>query len=144
MTGHVTPIKIFGTGTVSVVTNDVAAIDIPEDGEILAILGTLNATGMADADRASVELSFLSTNQIQVNDARGSILEVTIRSVISTNGGLVTAESVALSFTPGSGIPVNAGERIHLHTEGTSGVTPVGMFMIYLSAGRAKRASRRR
>ena len=144
MTGHVTPIKIFGAGTISVATNDVAAIDIPEDGEILAILGTLNASGMDDADRASCELSFLSTNQIQINDARGSILEVSIRSVLSTNGGLIAAESVALSFSPGSGIPVNAGERIHLHTEGTTGVTPTGMFMIYLSAGRAKRASRRR
>ena len=145
MPGHMTPIKIAGAGTVSVTSNSVVQIDIPEDGEILAISGFVDGSGMdALNDKAVAELSFLSTNQIEVNDARGSILETAVRVAGNTGGFAKGSEHVTLSFTPGSGIPVSAGERIHMHTFGSTGVTPNGNFMLYLSAGGAKRARRRR
>ena len=145
MTGHVTPIKIFGEGTISVFSSDVASIDIPEDGEILSILGFVSGKGMdADGDQAYAELSFLSTHQIESNDARGSILEVATRMSLGAAGVAKSNESVVISFTPGSGIPLNAGERIHLHTFGSTGVTPKATFMLYLSTGGARRARKRR
>ena len=145
MTGHVTPIKIYGKGTISAFTNSVAAIDIPEDGEILAVVGFITASGLDTiADQAIAELSFLSSNQIEINDARGSILEVAIRHGGDATGGGLASENVSVVFTPGSGIPVTAGERVHLHTFADTGVTPKGTFLMYLSSGPARRSKRRR
>jgi hypothetical protein len=145
MTGHVTPIKIFGEGTISSFSSSVANIDVPEDGEILAIMGFVSGKGMdGDGDAIYAELSFLSSHQIETNDARGSILEVAHRVVVGAAGAMQSSENVSIGFSPGSGIPVNGGERIHLHTFGSTGVTPKGSFLIYLSAGGARRATRRR
>ncbi len=145
MSNHVTPIKIAGDGTISVTSNSVVTIDIPEDGEILAISGFVDGQGMdALDDKAVAELSFLSTNQIEVNDARGSILEVAIRQGFLTSGGGSVSQGVTLSFGPGWGIPVQGGERIHMHTFGSTGVTPNGNFIIYFSAGGTRRSTRRR
>ena len=145
MTGHVTPIKIFGTGTTNQFTSDVSSIDIPEDGEILGIMGHISANGMNLADdKVYAELSFLSTHQIESNDARGSILEVMVQFGMLSSGAGPASQMITLSFIPGSGIPVNAGERIHLHTFASNGPVPKGTFMIYLSSGGARRSSRRR
>ena len=145
MSGHVTAIKIAGTGTVSVATNDVASIDIPSNGEIIAVMGYVTVSGFdALDDKGYAELSFLSTNQIAVNDARGSILEVTVRQSFLTSGGGNGSQMVTMTFPSGYGIPVNGGERIHLHTQGSTGNTPTAAFMIYLSEGGSRRAPRRR
>ena len=144
MSRHVSTIKIFGVGTVSVFTNSVAAIDIPEDGEIVAIVGTVQGMGMGADDTATAELSFLSTNQIDTNDARGSILEVSTRTgAVSTNGQAKSSDNIALSIP--DGLPVNAGERVHLHTRGSAAVTPEGVFTLYLrTTGGGRRVGRRR
>jgi len=145
MSGHVTPIKIFGLGTINQFTNSVASIDVPADGEIIAITGHVSASGMdALDDKAYAELSFLSTHQIEINDARGSIIEVLIRQAFLTTGGGNSSENISLTFPAGYGIPVNGGERIHLHTFGDSGVIPKGTFVIYLAESGGRRAKRRR
>lgn len=145
MTGHTAAIKIHGIGTVNQFTSGVASIDIPEDGEILAVLGHVSGAGMdALNDQAIAELSFLSTHQIEVNDARGSILDVMVRQGFLTNGGGATSAIVSISFPSGDGIPVNGGERLFLHTFGDAGVIPKATFMIYLSSGGARRRTRRR
>ena len=80
MSGHTAAIKIHGIGTINSFTSGVASIDIPEDGEILSVMGHVSGLGMdALGDQAIAELSFLSTHQIEVNDARGSILDIMVR-----------------------------------------------------------------
>lgn len=138
-------ISVFGTGTEAVTTNDVAAIDIPEDGLIIGILGRVLGDVMASEDEAHAELSFLSTNQIDVNDARASIMQVMVKTgTVTTSGQGKASETVWLGIP--EGIPVAAGERIHMHTHATTGVTPTGLFMLYLTftPGTGRRSQRRR
>ncbi len=145
MSGHLAPIKIYGLASGSGFVSGVASIDIPEDGEILAVVGHVSASGMdALNDQAIAELSFLSTHQIEQNDSRGSILEVSVMQAFLTTGGGNASQTTLLTLNPGWGIRVNAGERIHLHTYGSTGVTPKATFMLYLSAGAPRRSQRRR
>lgn len=138
-------VKIAGTGTAGATSNDVASIDIAEDGFIVGILGYIEALALSSGDAAIAELSFLSTQQQQANDARGSIMEIIIQAgAVVTSGNTKASENVFMSLP--EGIPVAAGERIHLHTFADSGVTPLGVFMLYLSfsPGTGRRAQRRR
>lgn len=139
-----TIIKIVGTGTISTTTSGVATIDVPEDGTIEAIHGMVFGAAMADNDNCSAELSFLSTNQFNLNDARGAIAEVTVKSSSVTTSGQGPASAMQyFNFNPG--IPINAGERLHLHTDASSGVTPTGQFTIYMrTSGGGRRARSRR
>lgn len=137
-------IRIAGSGT-GAADNDVASIDVPADGELMAVSGTLIAAGAAADDAATAELSFLSTSQIDVNDARGSILQVRkATGAVTTSGQTGNSQQISISF-PGGGIPVAAGERIHMHTAATGGVTPTGIFDMYFSLkGGGRPAMRRR
>lgn len=137
-------IRVAGVGTISVTTNDVAAIDIPEDGTIDAVSITIEGQGMTSEDLAQAELSFLSTNQIGSNDARGSIALAQIGTCTITTSGLSSKVFTLFVAIPG-GLSVNAGERIHLHTGASTGVTPVASADIYFTGkGSSRRATRRR
>jgi len=138
-------IKISGTGDVNATTNDVASIDIPEDSLIVGVYGLITGAGMATEDLAQAEISFLSTNQIGVNDARGSIMEVSVMTNTVTTSGQAQASSELFMSLP-DGIPAAAGERVHLHTFGSAGVTPSATFTLYLvtTPGTGRRATRRR
>lgn len=138
-----TIIKIAGTGTVAVTTDGVASIDVPEDGEIVAIAGVVYGTGMADDDRAMAEISFLSTSQFGVNDARGAIVGLVVQVGVVTTSGQAQAQDSGVIVFGGAGIPVNAGERIHLHTSATTGVIPSATFMLYMTTTGGGRRSRK-
>lgn len=136
-------VKLGGTGTISVATSGVACVDIPQEGFIVGILGHVRGSGMATGDSAEAEVSFLSTHQFLVNDARGSLMEMATKTGdITTSGQAQASQTTFMSFL--DGIPVAAGERLHLHTQGSTGVTPTGLFMLYILLGSIRRRSQRR
>lgn len=156
-----TVIKVASTAVipVGVVTNSHAAIDIPEDGVLEAVSALIHATvagaetpavGTEIAYILSAELSFLSTNQFNINDARGSIAEVHVSYHVSadgTAGGPGSSKMSESSFlTLGKGLTVNAGERIHAHCSSNSAtLTGRFVFVLYLSTkGGGRRSGRRR
>jgi hypothetical protein len=138
-------IRVFGQGTGGSTVNDVASIDIPFDGTIQAIHALMLNTNQGSNIKAQAELSFLSTNQLDTNDSRGTIAQIGNQTgAVSTSGASKGSESVFLDFSGGGGIPVNAGERLHLHIESGSSVTPNVTFIIYLRQGSTRRRSVRR
>ena len=142
MTGEVTVIRVFDTNNTS--ADSVVSVDIPEDGDIVGVHGSLAASGMdADADGAQVELSFLSTNQLSTNDARGSIMALDVRNTAATVAA-ITMDSLSTYIWLADGIPVNAGERIHLHRIVSTGVTARARFDIYFRTKKVTRRTRRR
>lgn len=98
----------------STTTDSMVSIDVPEDGKIVGVHLNLRAPNMEAGKYAQVELSFLSTSQTSSNDARGVIARTVIAtSLLNTNGLASGHGNEAYSFK--SGLPVNAGERLHLH-----------------------------
>lgn len=99
-------------GFAAAATDAVASVDIQFNGEIVGWalygLGSFNA---AD-DRFGVELSFLSSNCYQSNDARGVIAYGHTKMGLLTSGGVPCSFNLTMS---GLAIPVVAGERIYLH-----------------------------
>lgn len=153
-----TIIKVAGIVPANDTTNDISAIDIPEDGEILAIggviLGLYSKVPGASQNltlQLSSELSFLSTNQIGSNDSRGSIAGIGVACVFNyaeageTGGGGGNLSEFGVITFP-EGIIVNAGERIHLHGFSNSAdLTAAATYVLYLKTkGGARRAGRRR
>ena len=138
--------------------NDIAAIDIPEDGEILAVGGILIGDydpGPAASANFTIaliaELSFLSTNQFGANDARGTIAGIGCTCILhwseaAETGGAGGKLSEFGNITFPEGITVNAGERIHLHgSSSLTDATAVASFLLYLKTkGGARRARSRR
>ncbi len=141
-------IKIAGTIPAGVTTNDIASIDIPEDGFIVNIGGTLiaiDASVAAGTNYVISELSFNSTNQISANDGRGTLAGMTVANTFfGTSGGAKSSEIANLPMP--EGIPVNSGERIHLHgISSIADLTGSAVFLLYLlSKGGGRRNIRRR
>lgn len=151
-------IKIVGTVPSNATTDAISSIDIPEDGEILTVLGYITgiyepaaAAGANISLRLATELSFLSSNQISTNDARGSIAEVRtgctyfFSEAVETGGGggKLSEQSVMVL---NQGIPVFGGERIYMHGfSSDADLTADAAFMIYMKTrGGGRRASKRR
>lgn len=152
-----TIIKISGTVLANATTNDIAAIDIPEDGEIMCIgallIGIPARVGVASTNlsiRIAAELSFLSTNQIGVNDARGTIAGIgaswahSFAEATETGGSGAKCSEMADICLP-EGITVNAGERIHLHGSSSEAlVTATATFLLYMKTKGGGRRDRHR
>lgn len=125
--------------------DSVVQVDVPNDGEIVGVHGTVAGLGLdADGDFVRAELSFLSTSQLVTNDARGSIFALEIMVTAATVASVTkTSESVFVNLP--DGIPVAAGERLHMHVADAAGVSPSTTFMIYFATRKAPtRRSRRR
>lgn len=134
------PIKIAGTSGTS--ADDIANIDVPEDGDIEGISASLYSDDGTLGERASVELSFNSTNQLFSNDARGSLLTIS-GSAQGGTGVVGYTSNVQMNFP--DPIPVSAGERLHLHQLVSAAHTTVMEFIIYFRGkGGGRRATRRR
>lgn len=133
-------LKLEGTGTISVETDSVANIDVPEDGNIVAFSLSIEALGIGPDEGARGELSFLATNSFGVNDTRGSIAQVQGGASYETSGGFNNTYSAWLA---GLNIPVVAGERIYIHTKGDTGVTPRMVAYVYVEFKGGRRARRR-
>ena len=137
--GEASVIKIVATSAAT--GDDIASIDIPEDGEIIAINGVLQSPDATLAEGVTVELSFLSVNQMTANDARGSIFNMVGRSQGGTG---VIGYAVNSNITLPKGIPVVAGERIHLHNVMSAAHTAIIQIAIIILLQGGSRRTRRR
>jgi len=133
--------KMYGAFTGGAL-DDVATVDVQENGFIEGVLMVIGATG-ADAlnDEATIEISFGSTNTFTVNDVRVSICMLTTRNVFLTSGG---GNGTTAIYVPVN-LRVNAGERIHMHLNSDSGMAGEATAYLYLIArGGGRRSPRRR
>jgi len=137
--------KLFGNVLAGVVTDSMASADIQNTGHITALAFNVDADGMdALNDHAKLEVSFMSTNTFTTNDVRGSVAMHGVTLQFLTTGGGIGSNSLSIS---GLSIPVEAGERIHLHSSASAGVTAGGTCYLYIDdgvddGGRAKRRLR--
>ncbi len=125
--------------------DSVATIDIQDDGFIEGIWFDMVGAGMdALSDTAVAEIGFGSTNTFSSNDVRSSIAMMRINQNFLTSGGGVGGKIGTMNFL--KGIPVSAGERVHLHTAVSSGVTIDVQIYLYVvtTRGVVRRATRRR
>ncbi len=112
--------KLYGAGSGGT-ENGLAQADVQFDGEIVAVYGSAWADLDADGEVCQAELSFLSQNSINVNDARGSLLIVSINTTyVTAASGVGTFANAGIS---GLFIPVAAGERLWLHAVASAGAT---------------------
>lgn len=127
--------------------DSVAAVDIPEDGQIMGIDWTITSQaaggGMGNDDQAVLQLSFLSTRAFTVNDIRGVISMAGVSNgVLTTSGMTATHANKYVGFV--EPLEVAGGERIHLHyLEGGAAVMDVWC-VVQLSVRKTIRRSRRR
>lgn len=139
---EIQPIQVHGTAAAGATTEDVVSIDIAEDSEIVGIHCRIHATLMGTDDTCEAELSFLSSAQFTTNDARGLIGAITVQTSNSTAefGNAQETEFIGLP----DGIPVSAGERIHMHLRSIGTGVPIGRFTLYMKQRAASRRARRR
>lgn len=150
-------VKVSGAIVANTSTDDIASVDMQEDGEIVCVGGAIRGEYLNTAIAMDLghnptligELSFLSTNQIGSNDARGSIAGLVMSSYLffqDTTGGGGCPLSVMESICLEGGISVNAGERIHLHgLSNMADLTGIATFLLYIKTrGGARRATKRR
>jgi len=120
-----------------------AQIDVPQDGVLLGIDWDM-AASLNAAETCAVELSFIATNLLNINDVRGRI------SAVSTHAGLATAVGLSTSFVQKwiSGIELflAAGERLYLHVVSTAGVAGTARCGLWFDGGATvtRRSARRR
>lgn len=117
-----------------------AMIDVPKDGVIRTItLGIeISDTAPATTDVGRAELSFLSSNQIGVNDARGSLCEVDHQ--FAHVNLAATLATIAMSGTPFCiltpiAVKVAAGERIYLHVTATGSLVAAASAYLFIDDG---------
>lgn len=123
-----------------------ATIDVPENGQIKAVSWSVTLGGMdALSDSYIAHISFASTTQAGVNDARAIIsMFCAAQNFLTSGGGVMSDKFVSFG---GDGIAVAAGERIYLHSQGSAGVSAANQeIIIYFAFGRppSRAATRRR
>ena len=102
-------------------TDDVSSIDMPEDGQLMGVHISMQSPSMSQAKEMQCEVSFLSSSQFVTNDARGIIAHSTLAtSTPTTSGGGPAFSNSYIIYH--SGLPIAAGERIHLHFETSDSV----------------------
>ena len=143
-----TVLTMSGNGATNATTNAVAAIDVPQDGILLGVDMSLSfATNFTPVSAARevirAELSFISTNQFDVNDRRGALAEIAAAAIFLTSGATALQANKYVMF--GDGIRVAGGERLYVHTLATDGPSCLFSFMIMFRAGRriGRRSARR-
>jgi len=110
----------------SAASQDAAAqIDIAEDGEIIGWSWAVWAVAGADGATLAAEISFGSQNSLTANDNRASIDVVRL-----IQEGTAAVNAINKSSPSGVRIPVQAGERIYLHT--TVGTFTSGAYNVLL------------
>ncbi len=124
------------------------SIDIQADGVLeYASVGVSISAGTGDAagDFVRAEVSFLSSEQFNSHDVRGSICMATaVIGAVSTNGafGLV---SNPFCIVNGLSLRVNAGERIFIHVQSDeAAVSGAGVAYLHVRDGQGSLASQRR
>lgn len=141
MAKQIVPIQMYA----ATASDSAANIDVPADGEIVGVLLEVTAQTLdADGDAAGGEVSFGSSSQFTTNDARNALATCNIRgSNVSANVGVMSSQRVYVEFG-GDGVPVSAGERIHLHTRVAGGASsPVVRAILYFKFAGTLRVRRR-
>lgn len=122
--------------------NGLSTIDVPFDGSISSVNWSLNAALDATGEDITAELSYIATNQIQTNDARGVICTITAKQEVITQGGGNTGVNHQVFFRD---LRVFAGERLHMNVIADAGVASQILAEIHLETRAAPtRAQRRR
>ncbi len=133
--------KLFGNGTGGA-QDGIAQIDIQFDGVIESILGSMLSDLDLDTEFVQSEISFLSVNTANVNDARGSLAMMSAQaSYVTAASGVVTAVNVGVGPVA---IMVNAGERVFCHVVAAAGVTSLAQWYLYVRDGSPAALRRRR
>lgn len=138
--------KILVSVAAAGVGDSTVAVDVPNDGFIESMFVNMRGNGMdALGDSYGVELSFASSNTFNSNDSRITMIQVGEEFNVLTSGA--SASGIVASLI-GIDIPVNAGERLHVHTAVAGGTTNInGVIFLYYStrgARPARRTTRRR
>ena len=129
------------SGSISASADSVVNIDVPEDGAIEAVVAHISDSTLIATEGITAELSFLSSNQLGTNDARGIIYSLVLFGG-GTTGSQKSSEITSVAF-PG-GIPVSAGERIHMHVNVVGTPSARVTFIMYMSTKGGGRRSRAR
>ncbi len=119
-----------------------ASVDVPEDGELVGVDWAGFATFDATAENLTAELSFIATNTIATNDARGMISQIAARfNVVTTGGGgFGFNKYVALQD-----LDVSGGERLYMHLIAAAGLVSRMSCIVHIVSRRSTvRRSRRR
>lgn len=130
--------KLYAAGTGGT-EDSLASIDIQFDGVITAIHAQAMADLDADAETSLVEVSFLSSNTLATNDARGSLIVIGGRTA-TPMGGITNWNSGVGPLN----IDVTAGERVHLHISAAAGVATSANVFLYVQDGSPAALRRRR
>lgn len=118
-----------------------ASLDIQFDGFIEAMLLDVVAAIDAIDEDARTEVSFLSTNTIQSNDARGSLMTAMLNGQALTSGGFQNSAKVVVAPVR---IPVSAGERLYCHAVSDASITMEVNSYLYVNDTSDPRLRRRR
>lgn len=108
--------KLYGAFTAS--TDALAQVDIQRKGKIKAILLNLNDVDLA-AGSVAAEVSFASTAQVTTNDTTGPIASIFVAPTANAS----EAENVSVGSLD---IPVDAGDRLYLHSVVVAGTPDAG------------------
>jgi len=123
--------------------NAIATITLPQTGHLIGIDWDVHVT-LDAAEFTSVELSFIATALLLVNDARGRISSMGISTAAPTLVGFapVTLQKWLGPFD----LAVSSGERIYIHASSTAGVTGSARCNLYMDfvGGAPRRSARRR
>lgn len=122
--------------------DSLAQIDIPQDG-VLRGIDWDGACALDAAEVCGIELSFIGTNTLAVNDSRGRISSVTVQAGQSSAVGLVSA--TMQKWVGPFELMLFGGERLFLHAVSTTGVLGTGRCNLFFDGGSqvARRSSRR-
>ena len=114
-----TLLQMYGAGSGGT-ENALASIDVPEDGQIVGVQWALEADMDADLEFIRCEVSFIATNTINTNDARGMISAIRGMLNLTTTGGSFAAINV---YVPIPDLDVSGGERLYLHMASSASMT---------------------
>jgi hypothetical protein len=95
----------------------VASVDVVKTGKIVGIQWAASGDLDADGETFAAELSFSSSSGLTSNDTKSSI------SAIRQQNGLLTSGAIATGINqmfPMPDVQISEGERLYLHTSGTS------------------------
>lgn len=135
-----TIMHVVGVGTGGT-ENAIASIDIPEDGRISSVCWAMEASLNADAEEVRSEVSFISTNQADTNDARGVISSIAAKMGMLTSGAGIVSVNHQEFYED---LRVSGGERIHLHIMADAGVGSRIQCNVHLETRSGTRRSARR
>lgn len=102
------------------VSGTAAVIDVPDDGFLINATLMVAMSSIADNDGHIASLEFGSTNSNDVNDTRGLLGVIHVRTDLLTSGALMNVASQHFMYGD-PGIKVFGGERLYLHNEAVAG-----------------------